>query len=114
MSPEIVKEGGDDRGGGLRARQPGKVTVAFEIERKPLIAEGVAAAHFRRVGGDEDRIGEGVAPELAQPDEIAPIRTIAVQQDDGAFGVAGNRRQHGAGEFDGVGHRLSLEGVPIV
>ena len=57
-----------------------------------------------RIGGDKHGIGEAVAPELAERDQVATVRAIAVEKDDEAFRGARRSGQHGAGELYGFGH----------
>src|SRR5690554_3680776 len=89
LGPKVGEETGDDRLGGLGADEPREVAVRLEVERKPLIAERIAGADLGRVGRNEDRVGEAVAPELAERDEITSVRAVAMQQDYEAFRIAG-------------------------
>src|SRR5690606_30392753 len=53
-----------------------------EVDRKPLVAEGILSAAGGRVWREEQGVGEEFGPVLAEADEVLAIGAVAVEDED--------------------------------
>ena len=82
----LVEEGVEHGSGGLHAGQRDRRIEAGDAE--PLIAEGIAFAGLRRVGGVEHHVGHELAEQRRQADQVIAVGAVAVQQHDEVTGLA--------------------------